>query len=501
MHPLLILGLAITIVLIGILVIKLHAFIALLLAGMAVAVMTSSDSLEEYAKGDFDQTWLKSHTSTPTDQDSHEYKLYSHDRQQHIKSISETSSMKRVANGFGSMCGKIGILIAMASLIGKCLLDSGAADKIVRTLLKLFGEARASVSFVGSSFLLSIPVFFDTVFYLMVPLAKAMRMKLGENYLLMIMAIVAGGSMAHSLVPPTPGPLVVAEEFNVSIITMIVAGCCVGLVASFCGYTFAKWLNGRMEIPLRDSPDARLEDLRKQSEKPDSELPSFWIAIAPILLPVVLIAMATFTKTYCEGLEEPIAPPEWIMTLGDKNVALIIAAAVAFITLLTRPDMDRSKMGKASQDALASAGVIILITSAGGGFGEAIRQCGIKEYITAMSSADFPPLLILPIVWLITMVIRTAQGSSTVAMITTAAIFSSLASADGLGYHPVYLALAIGTGSKPIAWMADSGFWVVCKMSGMTESEALKTITPMSCITGISGLAATLIGAWLFPLV
>ena len=189
------------------------------------------------------------------------------------------------------------------------------------------------------------------------------------------------------------------------------------------------------------------------------------------------------------------------MTLGDKNVALIIAAAVAFITLLTRPDMDRSKMGKASQDALASAGIIILITSAGGGFGEAIRQCGIKEYITAMSSADFPPLLILPIVWLITMVIRTAQGSSTVAMITTAAIFSALASAEGLGYHPVYLALAIGTGSKPIAWMADSGFWVVCKMSGMTESEALKTITPMSCITGISGLAATMLGAWLFPLV
>ena len=202
MHPLLILGLAITIVLVGILVIKLHAFIALLLAGMAVAVMTSTGSLQEYAKGDFDQTWLKSHASIPIDKDSDEFKLYNHDRQQHIKSISETSSMKRVANGFGSMCGKIGILIAMASIIGKCLLDSGAADKIVRTLLKLFGEARASVSFVGSSFLLSIPVFFDTVFYLMVPLAKAMRMKLGQNYLLMIMAIVAGGSMAHSLVPP-----------------------------------------------------------------------------------------------------------------------------------------------------------------------------------------------------------------------------------------------------------------------------------------------------------
>lgn len=501
MHPLLILGLAIAIVLVGILVIRLHAFIALLLAGMAVAVMTGTDKLEEYAKGDFQQTWLKSHESVPTDSNSDEYVLYTHDLQQHVKAITSRSSMQRVASGFGSMCGKIGILIAMASIIGKCLLDSGAADRIVRTLLKLFGEARASVSFLGSSFLLSIPVFFDTVFYLMVPLAKAMRMKLGQNYLLMIMAIVAGGSMAHSLVPPTPGPLVVAEEFNVSIITMIVAGCCVGLVASFCGYSFARWLNGRMEIPLRDSPDARLEDLKKQSEKPDSELPSFWIAIAPIVLPVILIAMATFTKTYHENLGDGSKPADWIMTLGDKNVALIIAAAVAFITLLTRPGFDRSKMGTASQDALASAGVIILITSAGGGFGEAIRQCGIKEYITAMSSSNFSPYLILPIVWLITMVIRTAQGSSTVAMITTAAIFSALATVPDPAYHPVYLALAIGTGSKPIAWMADSGFWVVCKMSGMMEQEALKTITPMSCITGISGLAATMLGAWLFPLV
>ena len=106
------------------------------------------------------------------------------------------------------MCGKIGIIIAMASIIGKCLLDSGAADKIVRTVLRWLGARRAGISFVGSGFLLAIPVFFDTVFYLMIPLGKAMRLRTGGNYVLYILAIVAGASMAHSLVPPTPGPLV-----------------------------------------------------------------------------------------------------------------------------------------------------------------------------------------------------------------------------------------------------------------------------------------------------
>ena len=108
----------------------------------------------------------------------------------------------------------------------------------------------------GSGFLLSIPVFFDTVFYLMIPLAKATRIRVGKNYVLYIMAIVAGGSMAHSLVPPTPGPLIVAEEFNVSLISMIIAGCCVGLCSSAAGLTFAAWRNRTMEVPLRDSADA-----------------------------------------------------------------------------------------------------------------------------------------------------------------------------------------------------------------------------------------------------
>ncbi|MEC7566170.1 MAG: GntP family permease, partial [Planctomycetota bacterium] len=497
MSPVFILVISILIVVIAILVLRLHAFLALLFAALIAAFLTSDTALDTYAHDSGQAAFVKLHGKPPLKSEYRnlsEYKaakLAYHDAQD--KSIADyktvfkkKSPMARVAFGFGETCGKIGILIAMASIIGKCMLDSGAADRIVRTVLHRLGEKRAGLAFMGSGFMLSIPVFFDTVFYLMIPLAKATRLRVGKNYLLFILAIVAGGSMAHSLVPPTPGPLIVAEEFNVNLMTMIVAGCCVGLCSSVAGLTFAGWINRRMEIPLRDSADASLEELNAQAKREQQELPPFWLSLLPIVLPVFLIACATATDTYYKNLDGA-SPAGWIQTLkptiqtlGDKNIALIIATIIAMGTFICRPGIDRHKMSKAISGALASGGIIILITSAGGGFGAAIRQSGIKEVI-AGSGSDSATIATLLLAFALTALIRTAQGSSTVAMITVASIFSPLAlQPDLLPYHPVYLALAVGCGSKPIAWMADSGFWVICKMSGMTESEALRTITPMS---------------------
>ena len=510
MSPIIILVISIVLVVAGILVCKLHAFLALLLAALVAAFLTSESALETYALDDGEQSFIKLFGNSPdADTTLEEYdRTKSADLTKYQKQFKKKSAMLRVAEGFGTTCGKIGILIAMASIIGKCMLDSGSADRIVRTVLKRLGQKRAGLAFMGSGFLLSIPVFFDTVFYLMIPLAKATRIRVGKNYVLYIMAIVAGGSMAHSLVPPTPGPLIVAEEFNVSLISMIIAGCCVGLCSSVAGLTFAAWRNKTMEVPLRDSVDAKLEDLEAQTQKADSELPSFFISLLPIILPVLLIAAATATDTYYKNLDKGQHAAEWIdsikpaiKTLGDKNIALILAGAIAMATLISRPGIDRNKMATAIGGALASGGIIILITSAGGGFGAAIRQSGIKE-VVAGSGGDTATLGTLIMAFFLTTLIRTAQGSSTVAMITVASIFAPLAlQPDLLPYHPVYLALAVGCGSKPVAWMADSGFWVICKMSGMTEAEGLRTVTPMSIVMGTVGLIATLIGATLFPLV
>ena len=411
---------------------------------------------------------------------------------------SKQTVASRVASGFGTTAGKIGILIAMASIIGKCLLDSGAADRIVRTALAKFGEKFAPLSFVFSGFLLGVPVFFDTVFYLMIPLGKAMQLRTGRNYLLFVLTIVAGATMAHSLVPPTPGPLVVAEELGVDIGMMILAGCCVGFFTAGFGYLYASMYANRIwTLPLRETSDFSLKDLETLSNREESELPPFWLSILPIVLPVVLIAGYSVIK----ALEIEMSPTVGTIaaTLGDKNIALIISAVIAMLTLILSRGLSRKELADAVGASLASGGIIILITSAGGAFGKTLQATGVATLIQELSVTS--PAMIITMAWLITAAIRTAQGSATVAMMTAVGILGGLAQSGTLPFHPVYLALAIGCGSKPIAWMNDSGFWVITRMSGMTEGEGLKYITPMTTLMGVVGLVVTIAGAILFPMV
>jgi GntP family gluconate:H+ symporter len=402
---------------------------------------------------------------------------------------------ERVASSFGSTCTKIGILIALAAIIGVCLLESGAADRIVRSAINVCGEKGAPFAFVGSGFLLGIPVFFDTVFYLMIPLGKALRVRTGRNYLLYILTIVAGGTMAHSLVPPTPGPLLVAGELGVDIGLMILMGMAVGLVASSAGMAFAYWANSRNEVPLRESGEFKLADLERQLKRDTSQLPSLALSLTPIVLPVIFIAGGTLFKQVSGSTDSGISM--LIATLGNKNIALAIAAGMSLLLAAKYRISDERSLRDILQGALSSGGVIILITAAGGAFGASMKQTGVADLL---STPDGSPIRLLVIAFLITMAIRTAQGSATVAMITAVGILASFADPTRLGCHPVYLALAIGCGSKPVAWMADSGFWVICKMSGMTESEGLRYISPLSIIMGLSGLAATLVAASLFPM-
>ncbi len=523
MDPIYLLLIGIVIVIGGILVFRLHAFLALTLAGLAVAMLTPMENLQRFAE--YERHKEKGGWSREEANDF-------------LAAAKKDSGAKRFAGQLGETAGKIAILIAMAAIIGKCLLDSGAADRIVRTALGLVGEKRAPVAFIGSGFLLGIPVFFDTVFYLMIPLGKALRLRTGGNYTLYILSIVAGATMAHSLVPPTPGPLFVAEELGVNLGTMMVAGILVGLVTASVGYAWAVFANHLWQVPLRETADASLKDLEQLAKKPDSELPPLLVSILPILLPVILIAGATGVDTYVKaekkqrrqaiaatpenaGLEDkkiddkleaslnatPILPPRvvsTVATLGDKNIALTLAAAIALFTLAWQKRTSLTELSTATGTALASGGVIILITSAGGGFGGVLRQTAIAPRIEELARASgmLHSLWLLPMAFGVTTLVRTAQGSATVAMITAVSILASFANDPAaMGFHPVYIALAIGCGSKPIAWMNDSGFWVICKMSGMTDVEGLKLVTPMSAAMGVVGLAAVVLGAWLFPLV
>jgi gluconate:H+ symporter, GntP family len=480
MDPLLLLLIGMLIVLGGILLLKLHPFLALLLGALIVGGLTPESNLEKYAQS---KNFSAAETQTLTQQ----------------------SLGRNVASEFGRTCGKIGILIALAALIGKSLLESGAAERIVRSALKLFGEKRAPLSFLSTGFLLATPVYFDTVFYLMVPLAKAMGMRTNKNYALYVMAIIAGSTMAHSLVPPTPGPLFVAGELGISIGLMMLGGLVVGIFTSGSGYLYGLWANRKWPSAVRETADVSLEELKQLSEKEATELPPLWISLMPIVLPVGLIAGDTiFSTTW--GKADPASLSlfqnviiAFFDKVGDPNIALAISAAIGLGLLFRINKSKYSNKTNMVQSALASAGVIILITSAGGAFGAILQQTGIGPRIQELSSTYH--VAVLPLAFFVTAVIRTAQGSATVAMITSVGILSGLVSAGGLGFHPLYLALVIGCGSKPIPWMNDSGFWIICKMSGFTEAENIKYFSITLTIMGFVGLAVVMILAKLFPLI
>lgn len=470
--PLFILAVGVVIVVGGIIGLKLHPFLALLLGAFVVALLTPAAAIEQFA--------IAKGTSPAA-----------------AAVLAKRSVGERIATEFGSTAGKIGILIAMAAIIGKCLLDSGGAERIIRSVLRLTGIEKAPVAFLVSSFFIGIPVFFDTVLFLMIPLAKAMTLRIGKNYLLLVLCVMAGAAMANSLVPPAPGPLFLIGEMKIPIGLMMIAGTIVGLFTITAGYFFARWANARWPIPLRDSLDAKLEDLKAISDRDDRSLPPLGVSLLPVLLPIVFIMADTARSSLVP--DESSALLDVVKFFGDKNIAVVSGGVAAMLLLVYQKRGTDASLSTFVSAALATGGSIILITSAGGAFGGMLQQTGISTRIADLTAGY--QMALIPLAFLIAAVVRTAQGSATVALITASGILSGMAANASLDFHPVYLGLAIGCGSKLVPWMNDAGFWIICKLSNLTEKEALKTISPLLVVMGLAGLVVILIGAKLFPLV
>jgi GntP family gluconate:H+ symporter len=473
MDALWILAVGMLVVVAGILGLRLHAFLALLLGAWLVGILTPPQAIIQHA--------LSKKLSL-----------------EEARAAAQMPVPARMAREFGNTAGRLGILIALASIIGKCLLESGGAERIVRTWLNIFGEGNAALVLLVSSFILAMPIFFDMVFLLLIPIGKALRLRTGANYTLYVLSLIAGGSMTHSLVPPTPGPLFVATELKVNLGLMIAAGLVVGAGTVSCGWLFARWVNRHRDIPVRETAPGSLGQLKELAERSENELPPFWLAATPIALPVILIgARALVSPGF--ALAPQSALKALLLSLGEPNVALALAAVIGLVTLWRQGQERNQVFSAAVGRALEQAGAIILIVSAGGAFGAMLQQTGIGVRLQELSSNWH--IGALPLAWAFTALIRIAQGSTTVAMITAAGVFGGpAATASALGFHPVWLALAIGCGSKPIPWMNDSGFWVISRTSGFTEKECLTTYSPMVTLMGIVGLFIVMVLAKLFPL-
>jgi H+/gluconate symporter-like permease len=500
--------------------------------------------------------------------------------------------VSRVASAFGATAGGIGIVIALAAVIGKCLMDSGAADRVVQAFVKGMGEKRSSIALSGSGFVLSIPVFFDTVFYLLVPLARSLYRSTKKNYLKYVLAISAGAAVTHTLVPPTPGPLLMAQQLGVDLGTMIGVGALVGIPAAIVGLLFAGWLDKRMPIEMRPLPG---EEESETVEISDRKLPGLFVSLLPILLPVVLIGMNTALETKANGeraaqitegdikdatalkaaialaTEAPLLAlkdadvhesddlaaainealidrqafatgknlgrsnlalvenanrsaleavlPEAVLArhvwdtparkaanvsklYGNANLALLLSAVIAILLYVRSCKPSKTQFSDMLEHALMSGGLIILITAAGGAFGAMLAAAGIGEAIQARfaSAGASMGISLLCLAFFISLVMKIAQGSTTVAVITASGMISAMLVGVDLSFHSVYLATAIGGGGLVGSWMNDSGFWIFSKMSGLTEAEALKSWTPLLAVLGVTAFLMSVLLSFVLPL-
>ncbi len=459
LHPLMILAIGMVTVIVLITVLRTNAFIALITSALIVSLLAPGDP---------------------------------------------AGAVSRVAEEFGKTAGNIGVVIALAVVIGKCMMDSGAADRIVRGFLSLLGEKRSSTALVASGFLLSIPVFFDTVFYLVVPLARSMHRQTKKHFLKYAMCIAAGGVVTHSLVPPTPGPLVMADNLGIDVGVMILVGSLVSLPAAVVGAFFSGWRDRRMNVPMRPLG----AELSEPEPLETHQLPNLLVSVLPIVLPVLLVSGNTVLRAAAKGAADDSGlrwAADVAAVLGNVNLAMLISAAIAMAMLKSKRNLTNAQLAKLVEVSLMSGGMIILITAAGGAFGAMLKAAQIGPAVESLLKGDAgratSGLTLLVLGALISSVIKIAQGSSTVAMITASAMIAAMVTSTRmLGYHPAYLATAIGGGSLIGSWMNDSGFWVFVKMAGLTEAEGLKSWTPLLAVVGLAAVVVSFLLALILPL-
>lgn len=406
--------------------------------------------------------------------------------------LSGTMSLDQVVQsvnaGFGGTIGAIGIVIIAGSVIGTFLEKSGGAYKLAEGLLRMVGQRHVPLAMGTLGYVVSIPVFCDTGFVILVSLAKALAKKAGISLAIAAMALSLGLLVTHSVMPPTPGPLAAAGLLGADLGLVILLALPVSLTGLIAGWLFSITVAARVYI----SPGS--ESLPNGTDAPDIQAPSALKSLIPILLPIVLIILASLQRLGAVSVDERAGTA--IAFAGQPVVALLLGVLASFLLPFKLTRHMLSSAGWIGE-AIAAATVIILITGCGGAFGRVLQDSGIASVIGDNLSGARSLGVALPI--LIATALKSAQGSGTVAIITTASLMAPLLTPLGLDsvMARAVLVVAIGSGSMIASHVNDSYFWVVTQFSGMTVQEGYRLQTGGTAFMGV----VTAIAAWVLSLV
>jgi len=385
-----------------------------------------------------------------------------------------------ISAGFGSTLSGIGIVTGLGVMLGAFMFESGGVEVMADAILKKFGEKRTPEAVALSGFITGIPVFGDVVYIMFAPMLRVLSKKTGVSMVAYACSISIATTATYALVIPTPAPLAVSESLGIDIgIFFIYSFVCAFVATMVAGVWYAKHLD---KIDHKNNHTYSFDDLETDDKKiktvSSKKRPSFLKALSLLLVPIILILLASFGSMIL-GADHPITP--YLKFFGDKNVAMLIGVIYAAISSL--PYIKRS-VSDVMTGAADQVGLILLITGAGGAYGKVLQTTGIADYIAATLSGYSIPILVL--CFMISQIIRCAQGSTTVALITTSSILATTIASSGVS--PILCAIAICGGGIGLSLPNDSGFWAISRFFKISVGDTIRAWTIPGFIAGVTVL-------------
>ena len=392
------------------------------------------------------------------------------------------SVVKAFQDGVGGVLGFVAIVVALGTMLGKMMAESGGATRIATTLIALFGYARVHWAIMVVAFIVGIPVFFQVGFMLLIPLVFTIARRSGLSVVKIGIPLVAGLSVVHGMVPPHPAAMLAVGAYHADIGRTIAYAILVGLpTAALAGPIFAAWIAPRIQLPAENPMATQL------SGEPSREMPGFGLTLFTVLLPVILMLAASVADVALDTTSALRATFDFV---GSPIVALLFALLFSFWSLGYKQHFTRDQILKFANDCLGPTATILLVIGAGGGFNRVLLESGVGKAVADLAVGSHASPLLLA--WIVAALIRVATGSATVAMTTSAGIVAPIAAMTP-GSNAELLVLATGAGSLVLSHVNDSGFWLIKEFFNMTVPQTLKTWTVAETIIGIAGLGFTLV--------
>ncbi|MEW2162566.1 gluconate:H+ symporter [Streptomyces sp. NPDC007084] len=406
--------------------------------------------------------------------------------------VQRSDAVSVIESGMGGILGHVAIIIGLGTMLGAILEVSGGAEVLAARLLSLFGERRAPLAMGLTGLIFGIPVFFDVGIFVLAPLVYASAKRSGKSILLYCLPLLAGLSMTHAFLPPHPGPVAAAGLLHVQLGWVLLMGIVCGIPSVLAAWGYAAWIGRRIFVPVpqdmveaaEEAKRAVVEEQRAQGVEPRERPVPLGTVLGIIGTPLVLILAATFSSIVLD----PSTLRSVVEFFGSPFVALTIALLLAYYLLGIRRGWSRKSLEAVSTSSLKPVGNILLVVGAGGIFGAVLKASGVAQALSDTFHDVGLPVIVLA--YLISLVLRVAQGSATVAIVTTAGIVAPLL-AEGDHSQPfvALVIMAISAGSIFASHVNDGGFWMVAKYFGISERDTLRTWTVLESVLSVAGFA------------